>query len=315
MANINGTNLDDDLIGTSGNDVIKGFGGNDFLQSRLGNDRLFGYDGRDILEGGAGLDYLDGGIGRDILNGGSGADTLKGGADNDRLNGGAGNDSIDGGTGADTMEGGGGNDIFFVDNAKDKIISTGAGAGTVVESSVTWSLLPNANISTLHLRGAANINGTGNNLNNTIQGNDGDNILSGGFGNDTILGQEGNDILVGGVGADVLDGGNQPTGVDTFVYNDLTEIGDTIQNFDPVDDVINISASGFDPIELVPGVLGSDAFRIGAIAVNANERFIYNPFNGNLFFDSDGSGGALQQLVAHLSPHLIMTNNNIVVTA
>lgn len=313
MATINGTNFDDDLIGTSGNDVIKGLGGSDFLQGRLGNDRLFGGDGRDILEGSSGFDYLDGGTGRDILNGGSGADTLKGGADRDRLNGGFGNDSIDGGTGADTLEGGGGNDVFFVDNAGDRIISTGAGAGTVVESSVTWSLVPNANITTLHLRGDANINGTGNDLNNTIQGNDGDNVLSGGAGADILSGQEGNDILVGGVGADVLDGGNRPTDVDTFVYNNLNEVGDTILNFDPTDDVIQISADGFDPIELTKGVLGSDAFRIGLGAVNANERFIYNPFNGKLFFDSDGVGGAPQVLVANLSSNLIMTNNNIVI--
>lgn len=316
MANINGTNFDDDLIGTSGNDVIKGFGGNDFLDGRLGNDRLFGYAGRDILQGGAGNDVLDGGTGRDNLDGGVGNDTLRGGSDRDRLNGGLGNDLLDGGTGADTLEGGGGNDTFVVDNAGDRIINTSpAGAFfETVRSSISWSLAPNANIETLILTGSNNIDGEGNTLSNNIIGNDGNNRLSGGDGNDFLDGGDGSDTLVGGRGADFLTGGTNPGDQDVFVYNGLDEIGDTIFNFDAVDDVIQISANGFDPIELQPlGTLSSDAFQIGAVAVNANQRFIYNNVTGGLYFDSDGNGAAAQQLVATLSPNLTMSNNNIVI--
>ncbi len=42
-----------------------------------------------------------------------------------------------------------------------------------------------------------NINGTGNELNNTIKGTSGDNILKGESGSDTIYGKDGNDFIIG----------------------------------------------------------------------------------------------------------------------
>ncbi len=51
------------------------------------------------------------------------------------------------------------------------------------------------------------INGTGNELNNTVVGNRGDNVLLGLAGNDLLQGADGNDTLDGGVGNDTLTGG------------------------------------------------------------------------------------------------------------
>ena len=51
------------------------------------------------------------------------------------------------------------------------------------------------------------INGTGNELNNTVVGNRGNNMLSGLAGNDLLQGADGNDTLNGGVGNDTLQGG------------------------------------------------------------------------------------------------------------
>ena len=51
------------------------------------------------------------------------------------------------------------------------------------------------------------INGTGNELNNTVVGNRGDNVLLGLAGNDFLQGADGNDTLDGGAGADTLTGG------------------------------------------------------------------------------------------------------------
>ncbi len=51
------------------------------------------------------------------------------------------------------------------------------------------------------------INGTGNELNNTVVGNRGDNVLLGLAGNDLLQGADGNDTLDGGVGNDTLQGG------------------------------------------------------------------------------------------------------------
>jgi Ca2+-binding RTX toxin-like protein len=112
----------------------------------------------------------------------------------DTLTGGAGNDFIDGGTGNDAMAGGTGNDIYVVDASGDTVTEA-INAGTdTVNSSVTNTL--GANIENLTLTGAANINGTGNALNNAITGNSGNNQLDGAGGTDTLIGLGGNDTYI-----------------------------------------------------------------------------------------------------------------------
>ncbi|MFM6265049.1 MAG: furin, partial [Dolichospermum sp.] len=69
-----------------------------------------------------------------------------------------------------------------------------------VFSTVTYAL--SANVENLTLQGTTNINGTGNDLNNSITGNSGNNAITGGLGNDTLIGGTGADTLVGGVGND-----------------------------------------------------------------------------------------------------------------
>jgi hypothetical protein len=71
MADIRGTDADQDLIGTDSDDRIFGFGGRDRLSGKRGNDKL---------DGGAGEDWLIGGAGKDTLIGGTGADTFVFGA-------------------------------------------------------------------------------------------------------------------------------------------------------------------------------------------------------------------------------------------
>ena len=71
------------------------------------NDWLIGRTGNDTLNGGNGNDLLEGGDGDDVLNGGQGVDTLRGGAGNDVLTTdwwGWGN-TFEGGVGNDTMQG------------------------------------------------------------------------------------------------------------------------------------------------------------------------------------------------------------------
>ena len=92
--------------------------------------------------------------------------------------------------------------------------TTAAVVGTIknddVSSAVTTTLTSGQ--STLVLTGTANINGTGNELNNAMTGNLGNNSLNGGFGNDTLIGGAGIDVLIGG------------DGVDTFLYPSLNDI-------------------------------------------------------------------------------------------
>src|SRR5262249_48879904 len=78
------------------------------------------------------------------------------------------------------------------------------------------------NLENLTLTGAANLNGTGNDLANVIIGNDGNNTLSGLGGNDTLAGGLGNDTLNGGLGNDAMAGG---AGKDTYCVD---SVGDTV---------------------------------------------------------------------------------------
>ena len=75
---------------------------------------------------------------------------------------------LDGGGGADTMAGGLGADTYLVDNIGDVVNETGAGID-LVKSSVSYTL--SANVEKLLLTGSADIDGTGNDLANTLTGN------------------------------------------------------------------------------------------------------------------------------------------------
>ncbi|KJZ33159.1 calcium-binding protein, partial [Pseudomonas fluorescens] len=112
---------------------------------------------------------------------------------NNTLKGSVGNNTLDGGAGADFMAGDTGNDTYVVDNLGDVVSETSTLAGEIdtVRSSVNWTL--GANLENLTLTGSADLNGSGNTLNNVLTGNDGNNILDGGLGIDTMIGGRGND--------------------------------------------------------------------------------------------------------------------------
>jgi Ca2+-binding RTX toxin-like protein len=172
-------------------------------------DMIFGGLGDDNLSGGDGVDYLIGDAGADIIDGGTGNDVLFGDSGNDQLFGGTGRDNLNGGTGEDEMTGGADGDNYWVDNALDKVFELATVAGTdLVYSTVSYSLTGNAaGVEYLTLQGTANIDATGNALDNSLAGNSGDNTLTGGDGNDALNGNAGNDKLFGDAGRDNLNGG------------------------------------------------------------------------------------------------------------
>ena len=100
---------------------------------------------------------------------------------------------------------------------------TGTVTITDTVSSATTATLA-ATKTNLTLTGTANVNGTGNAVNNTVTGNSGNNLLDGAAGNDTLLGGAGNDTLLGSLGNDNLDGG---AGNDTYLFT-LTGLGNDI---------------------------------------------------------------------------------------
>ena len=194
----------------------------------------------------ANISNATGGAGPDLITGSSGANTLDGGA---------GNDVLDGGGGADTLIGGAGDDVFITDGGDVLTEAAGGGIDTV-RSSVTLTL--GANFENLTLTGAANVNGTGNGLNNILIGNSGANSLSGGAGNDR---------LDGGAGADVLNGGG---GNDTFVLQPGFGADSITGGFDANavggQDLLDVTAYNLTPANVGP----TSAFAIWIQALGAN---------------------------------------------
>ncbi|MGI4718893.1 MAG: VCBS domain-containing protein [Janthinobacterium lividum] len=168
------------------------------------NNQITGNSGNNVTDAGAGNDTVNAGDGNDVLVGGDGHDSLYGEGGDDRLQGDAGNDLLNGGLGADRMTGGLGDDTYVVDDIGDLVVEDGAAGTDLVQSGITYTLT--ANVENLTLTGAADIDGTGNDLNNIIIGNAGANVLDGQGGNDTIHAGAGNDTLVGGDGNDTLNG-------------------------------------------------------------------------------------------------------------
>ncbi|WP_394155485.1 calcium-binding protein [Loktanella salsilacus] len=156
--------------------------------------------------------------------------TLTGTDSGDTLDGGLGDDTLFGGLGDDDMTGNMGRDTMFGDAGNDTLQ---AGAGD-----------------------------------DTLFGGDGDDTLAGGWGDDSLTGGNGNDLLQGGWGNDVIDGRdddggfdyinggagddtllagagdhlNGGDGFDTFVVQ--ADGNNTIDDFNPAEDVIEITYSG-----------------------------------------------------------------------
>ncbi|HMW16620.1 MAG TPA: M10 family metallopeptidase C-terminal domain-containing protein [Accumulibacter sp.] len=208
------------LIGTAFADQIAGGGGNDRLIGGAGGDTLIGGAGNDVYV----VDSLDTLVETSTLTSeidtvesaidwtlatnfenltllGSAAINGTGNEANNTLLGNQGDNRLDGGLGADILLGGAGNDLYRVDNLNDKVFETTAVNSTIdaggidtVISSVGWTL--GNFVENLQLDGIANLNGFGNDLNNTLRGNAGINVLDGRAGIDFLDGGDGADIYL-----------------------------------------------------------------------------------------------------------------------
>ena len=172
--------------------------------------------------------------------------------------------TLDGGAGADTMAGGDGGDMYFVDNAGD-VVTEAAGQGyDLVFSTIDYTLA--SNVEKLFLApGTSAINGTGNDLDNNIQGNAGDNIIDGGIGADLMSGNGGNDtFIVDNVGDYIAIIG---TGIDTVKSSIDYSLSDGFENLTLMGAAVVGNGSNFDNVitgnaanNTINGAAGNDTF-------------------------------------------------------
>jgi serralysin len=198
-----GNGLTNLLYGNTGNNILNGEAGADAMFGGPGSDAYFVDNAGDVV-------FENANEGNDTVfstaNYGLAADVetlvMQGSGDfqgygNNQVNtiyGNASNNLINGAGGADVMIGGAGNDTYFVDNVGDGVVENVGEGADAIFSTVDYTLP--ANVETLVLQGAGNLNGTGNALANSMFGNSGDNRLDGGAGADVLTGNAGNDTFV-----------------------------------------------------------------------------------------------------------------------
>jgi serralysin len=307
-------------------DVFFAQGGNDRVIAGNANDVILGGDGDDFIDGRLGFDFMDGGAGIDTMDvswfggayvwnmatgttsfsaagewafnfenaiTGAGADQVLGTAGNNRISTNAGNDFIRGLGGDDTISGGLGGDNMDGGIGIDTLDNQTVPGNYSINMTTGVTNVPGEIATNFEnvFTGAGNDNVFGNAANNIIRGNAGIDQLNGGIGNDSLSGGLGNDILIGG------------PGFDTFVFNTPPN---SVANFDRIidffspQDVIHLENAVY--TALPPGALAAGAFRIGGVAFDADDRIIYNIGTGDIFYDPNGAGGAVQTRFAHVNP-------------
>jgi Ca2+-binding RTX toxin-like protein len=276
--NATGTADADALTGNDGANILDGLGGADTLRGGLGNDIYIVDDaGDDVSENAdegtdlvrSSVSYVLGAELENLELAGKGAINGTGNTLDNKLTGNDGDNRLDGGAGNDTLAGGKGNDTYVVSSGSDKIVEVAGAQGGIdtVESDVTVSLAPFANVENLQLTGSGNVNGAGNALANLLFGNSGDNTLDGGAGNDTLRGGGGTDVLKGGAGNDTYLLDSATITIDEGTSKDT---GDTVQSglFD-----INLGTVGAGKIE--------NAELLGSVDLDATGNAAANTLIGN----------------------------------
>jgi serralysin len=211
----------------------------------------------------------------------------------------AGNNSLDGLAGADTMRGGLGNDTYYVDNIGDVTddVTGGGGIGDYVYASVSFTAA--SGIERLYLTGTNAVNGTGLNGQNDI--------ITGNTAVNTLLGMTGNDVLIGGLGNDTLTGG---AGLDIFRFDtalNATSNKDTMTDFNVIDDTIQLNKAIFTTL-VTTGTLAANLFKnLSLVAIDADDRIVYNGATGALSYDADGSGAGVATQFAQLTGNPVLT--------
>ncbi len=276
--------------------IVGGGAGNTIKTSNVGNS----------VFGGAGFDNVRGGAGDDTIS------TFDGG---DQLLGGGGDDKLNGGTGADIMAGGAGDDEYTVDDAGDFVTEVRQGGNghdfvrvvAGVSFDLTNATQARGEIEDLFMDGLTfleNINGTGNDLDNTITGNGGINTLDGKGGNDQLFGAAGNDVLIGGLGDDILRGMDGNDTILDGVGADVIDGGADVDRVDYVLATSGITAALDNTLTAAGGAAGDSYVSVEILAGSNFADILRGSAVANVIFGRSGDdritgAGAADTLVGN----------------
>jgi Ca2+-binding RTX toxin-like protein len=315
---LGGGNQSDALYGGNGNDTLNGGSSTDTVMGNDGNDIYYltsdasdtlveaALEGTDLVYSsfnltlGTNFENLTlTGTGNINGTGNTEANVMLGNSGNNTFFGREGNDTLNGGGGTDNLRGGLGDDTYLLQvDTLDTILET-AGVGTGFDTVLTaFNYTLGANLEGLTLTGSGNTSGTGNANTNTMHGNNGHNGLFAQDGNDWLFGWDGNDTLSGGNGADQLSGMNGVDRLvggannDTFMFNNLTEMGIGAGNRDVITD---FSHAQGDLIHL-DGLLLADTFVYRGVnaftGTDQEVRYFQSAGTTIVEIDTDGNGAA-----------------------
>lgn len=249
-----GNNLNNLITGNSADNILDGGLGNDTMVGGAGNDTYVVNATGDVITEGlnAGTDLVQSDVSytlglniESLVLAGEGNLNGTGNALANTITGNSGNNILNGLAGADTLAGGEGDDTYTVDNAGDVVVEIAGEGFDLVQSSVTYVL--GDGIEDLTLTGTANINGTGNALDNIIIGNSGINILTGGLGNDTYVVDNVLDVIVE----------NEGEGIDHVVSSISYVLGSTLEYL-TLTGLGAINGTGNAANNIITGTIGSN---------------------------------------------------------
>ncbi len=348
---LSGGEGNDGLNGGAGDDRISGGTGNDRLDGGGGANVLDGGDGADTVTGGSLSDTLTGGAGADLVRGGVGDDVIVVTADDlaaDTILGASGVDTLElsGTAGFAGLS-------IDPSWSVEKLSASGVVLGTAAADLFELAGLRSVDVPAFNLRAGADIfHGSASNESvvggdgddglvgdsgadtlrggagaDTIEGGEGADALFGDAGNDRLTGGGGNDVLRGGAGADRLDGGDGAdqlsggggydtlaggAGADSFLFDATPQSGVvTIEDFVSGQDRFLLDAGSL--AGLSTGRLSEDAFVTGGRALDAEDRILYDPATGRLWFDADGSGAGAAIRFAAVRPDLDLSHRDFFV--
>ena len=302
-----GNDFNNVITGNSLDNVIDGGTNADIMIGQLGNDTYIVDNAGDMIQENAdeGIDTVQSSIdyilGNNLENLELRGSAVEGTGNelNNIITGNSLDNVIDGGTNADIMIGQLGNDTYIVDNAGDMVQENADEGIDTVQSSIDYTL--SSNIENLILTGTVGINGTGNNLDNSITGNAGGNLINGGVGADTMTGGAGNDTYIVDNAGDMIQE-NADEGSDTVQSSIDYTLGSNLENLILTGSAI--SATGNELNNIITGNAGNNVMDggIGADFMSGragNDTYIIDNEGDEVYEDAGEGTDTVNSSVNH----------------